>query len=84
MIATIFTPMQIMMLCDAAKSNEDDRSKRINEVTELIKRQSPDKFFYDDDPALRNRVFFDEPKNLHPAEYGGYKVQYVSRVNNKV
>lgn len=84
MIANILTPLQTMMLREAAKSNEDDRSKRINEVIELIKRQSPSKFFYEDDPALRNRIFFDEPKNLHPSEYGGYKVQYVSKENNKV
>ena len=84
MIANILTPLQTMMLREAAKSNEDERIKRISEVTELIKRQSPDKFFYDNDPALCNRVFFDEPKNLHPSEYGGYKVQYVSRANNKV
>jgi|APGre2960657404_1045060.scaffolds.fasta_scaffold204629_2 nicotinamidase-related amidase len=93
MIANILNPMQVAMLKDAAKTpvgtepGVNLRTEAVNKITDLIKRQNPEKFFHTiedrPDPELRNRVFFNEPRNLQPYEYAGYKVQYVSKVTNK-
>lgn len=74
-VAQIFTPMQIMMLREAA-TNEARK-----EVTDLIKQQSPGLFFHDTkdgkpDPAMRNRVFYDEPRNLEATDYKKHIVPY--------
>ncbi len=89
MIANLLTPMQVMMLREAcltprgAEPGIDKRIERINEVTDMIKRQSPALFFHSieskPDPALKNRTFYDEPFSLMPDQYAGYKVQYRNR-----
>jgi hypothetical protein len=54
-----------MLLQDAATSPKETRSKQIDKVIESIKKQNPEKFFHDTfdeiDPAMRDRVFYDEP-----------------------
>lgn len=63
--AKILSPMQVMLLQEAALSPTENRSKQINKVIESIKKQSPEKFFHDTpeqiDPAMRERIFYDEP-----------------------
>jgi len=80
-IAQLLTPMQVMLLQEAAARPLNERPKAIDEITALIKKQSPQKFFhYTDagkpDPAMRNRVFHDEPRNLELSEYAGSNVPY--------
>ncbi len=80
--AQLLTPMQVMMLRDAATVEPSTaKSKAIDEITALIKKQSPEKFFHytkdgKPDPAMRNRVFHDEPRNLELAEYAGCTIPY--------
>jgi hypothetical protein len=81
MIAKVLTPMQALLLKEAAVSPRDVRNKKIEEVTELIKRQSSNKFFHytkdgKPDPAMKKRWFHDEPCNLELFEYAGYNVPY--------
>ena len=75
------TPMQAMMLREAAAYPLNIRTKAIDDVTALIKKQSPEKFFHytkegKPDPAMKQRVFHDEPRNLELAEYAGCNVPY--------
>ena len=77
----MFTPMQAMMLREAATAPRETRNKMIEEVTTFIKKQSPEKFFHytkdgKPDPAMKQRVFHDEPRNLELAEYAGCNVPY--------
>lgn len=77
----MLTPMQKMMLCEAAKAPLGVRNKSIEDVTALIKKQSPEKFFHytkdgKPDPAMKQRMFYDEPRNLELAEYAGSVVPY--------
>ena len=77
----MLTPMQMMMLREAAAYPLNIRTKTINDVTALIKKQSPEKFFHytkegKPDPAMKQRMFYDEPRNLELADYAGCKVPY--------
>lgn len=79
--AQLLTPMQVMMLREAAAMPKTERSKAIDEITALIKKQSPEKFFHytkdgKPDPAMKQRVFHDEPRNLELADYAGCNVPY--------
>lgn len=82
MYAQILTPMQILMLREAAASPRSERTKAIEETTELIKKQSPGKFFHytrdgKADPAMRMRWFHDQPNGLDlDREYAGYNLPY--------
>ena len=81
MYAQLLTPMQVMMLREAAAMPKTERSKAIEETTTLIKKQSPEKFFHytkegKPDPAMKQRMFYDEPRNLELADYAGCKVPY--------
>jgi len=81
MIVRTLTPMQVLMLKEAAESPRDVRSKTIDEITALIKKQSPEKFFHytkdnKPDPAMKQRWFHDEPRNLELFEYAGYNTAY--------
>jgi hypothetical protein len=71
---------QIAMLKDAASAPYEVRSKRIEAATSFIKDQSSSKFFIDvngkPDPALKQRVFYDEPRNLELSDYAGCVVPY--------
>lgn len=89
-VAQIFTPLQVTMLRTAAEvTPHEARREAIKEVTELIKKQSPGLFFQDTkdgkpDPAMRHRVFFDEPRNLDFAEYKKYVVPYAGLEQAKI
>jgi len=77
----MLTPMQAMMLREAAAAPEDIRDKAIAEITAVIKKQSPEKFFHytkegKPDPAMKQRVFYDEPLNLELSEYAGCVIPY--------
>jgi hypothetical protein len=80
--ARLLTPMQVMMLKDAAEVTPvAAKYKAIDEVTAVIKKQSPEKFFHytkdnKPDPAMRDRVFYDEPRNLELFEYARSNVLY--------
>jgi len=80
--ARLLTPMQVMMLRDAAAIEPlSAKNKAIDEITTLIKKQSPEKFFHytkdnKPDPAMRHRVFHDEPRHLELSEYAGCTVPY--------
>ena len=95
--ARLLTPMQVMMLKDAAEvTPASAKYKAIDEVTAAIKKQSPEKFFHytkdnKPDPAMRDRVFYDEPRNLELFEYAKCKQPYIGigqadmyRARNKV
>lgn len=77
--ANIFTPMQVMILREAAATTKD-KIQAIDGVIALLKLQNPEKFFHDKggkpDPALRNRTFYDEPRNLELSEYKSAVVPY--------
>lgn len=80
-VARILTPMQVMMLREAAAAPASERTKAIDDVTTAIKKQSPEKFFHytkdgKPDPAMKQRVFHDEPRNLEITEYATYKLAY--------
>lgn len=81
-VAQIFTPLQAAMLREAAEVTPvAAKMEAIKEVTALIKKQSPGLFFHDTkdgkpDPAMRNRMFFDEPRHLELSEYKGCVVRY--------
>lgn len=81
--ARILTPIQVMMLREAAQVLPVvARSKAIDEATAFIKKQSPEKFFHytkdnKPDPAMKQRVFHDEPRNLELFEYASYQQPYV-------
>lgn len=66
----MLTEMQRTMLKMAAQTGDIDQ---INEVTKLIKAQSPEKFFHDTekklDPYMAKRVFIDQPYSLMPDQY---------------
>lgn len=77
----MLTPMQKLMLQEAAADPVNTRNKKIDEITELIKKQSPEKFFHytkegKPDPAMKRRMFYDEPRNLDLTEYAGSVVPY--------
>ena len=77
----MLTPMQMMMLREAAAYPVNTRNKAIEDVTALIKKQSPEKFFHytkegKPDPAMKQRMFYDEPRNLELADYAGCTVPY--------
>lgn len=81
--ARLLTPMQVMMLIEAAGTKPlEAKNKAIDEAIEQIKQQSPEKFFHYNkdkpDPAMRNRVFHDEPYSLSIGkdEYAEHKVPY--------
>jgi len=89
--------MQVMMLKDAYEVTPvAAKYKAIDEVTAIIKKQNPEKFFHytkdnKPDPAMRNRVFHDEPRNLEMSEYAKCKQPYIGigqadmyRARNKV
>jgi hypothetical protein len=82
MIAKLLSPMHILMLRNAAAIKPvAEKIKAIDDATALIKKQNPEKFFHytkdnKPDPAMRNRVFFDEPRNLEMFEYAGSSVPY--------
>lgn len=81
--ARLLTPMQVMMLREASEVTPlTAKNKAIDEVTALIKKQSPGLFFHytkdgKPDPAMRNRVFHDEPRNLELSEYASAKQPYL-------
>jgi hypothetical protein len=81
--ARLLTPMQVMMLREASEVTPlAAKNKAIDEVTATIKKQSPEKFFHytkdnKPDPAMRSRVFHDEPRNLEIFEYASYQQRYV-------
>jgi hypothetical protein len=83
MIAKLLNPMHILMLRNAAKVTPlSEKIKAIDEATALIKKQNPEKFFHytkdnKPDPAMRGRVFYDEPRNLELSEYAGCSHPYV-------
>jgi hypothetical protein len=80
--ARLLTPMQVMMLKDAAEvTPASAKYKAIDETTALIKKQTPEKFFHytkdnKPDPAMRHRMFHDEPRNLELSEYAGCNLHY--------
>jgi hypothetical protein len=95
--ARLLTPMQVMMLKDAYEvTPAAAKYKAIDEVTAIIKKQNPEKFFHytkdnKPDPAMRHRVFYDEPRNLEMSEYAGSSLPYagikqseIYRERNKV
>ena len=95
--ARLLTHVQVMMLKDAAATQPViARTKAIDEVTDFIKKQNPEKFFHytkdnKPDPAMRDRVFFDEPRNLELFEYArcelfyaGIKQSEIYRERNKI
>jgi hypothetical protein len=95
--ARLLTHVQVMMLKDAAATQPViARTKAIDEVTDFIKKQNPEKFFHytkdnKPDPAMRDRVFYDEPRNLELFEYAKCKQPYIGigqadmyRARNKV
>ena len=95
--ARLLTHVQVMMLKDAAATQPViARAKAIDEVTDFIKKQNPEKFFHytkdgKPDPAMRDRVFYDEPRNLELFEYAKCKQPYIGigqadmyRARNKV
>lgn len=81
MYAQLLTPMQVMMLREAAAMPKTERNKAIEETTTLIKKQSPEKFFHytkegKPDPAMKQRMFYDEPRHLELADYAECTVPY--------
>ena len=74
--------MQVMLLREASEVKPlAAKNKAIDEATALIKKQSPEKFFHytkdnKPDPAMRDRVFYDEPRNLELFEYARSNVLY--------
>jgi len=68
------------LLIEAAQSAPEVRNQRIEEATKFIKAQNPEHFFHDvngkPDPALKARVFHDEPRNLDYANYASFVVPY--------
>jgi hypothetical protein len=74
----MLTEMQKSILRMAAREPEEVRIDRINEATKLIKAQSPEAFFHDTDkkadPAMANRVFYDQPYSLMPDQYARHVV----------
>lgn len=80
--ARILTPMQVAMLREAAETTPvSERTKAIDATVAMIFKQSPEKFYHytkdgKPDPAMKQRVFYDEPRNLELVEYGGYKLPY--------
>ena len=83
MISKLLNPMHVVMLRNAAKTLPlSERNKAIESATALIKKQSPEKFFHytkdgKPDPAMKQRVFHDEPRNLELSEYAGCNLRYV-------
>lgn len=69
----MLTEMQRTMLRMAAQAPVANRVEQINEVTRLIKAQSPEKFFHDTekklDPYMAKRVFINQPYSLMPDQY---------------
>jgi hypothetical protein len=97
MIAKLLNPMHVLMLKNAAAIKPlAEKIKAIDDATALIKKQNPEKFFHytkdgKPDPAMRDRVFHDEPRNLELFEYAGCKKPYIGigqadmyRARNKV
>jgi hypothetical protein len=82
--ARLLTPMQVMMLKEATEVTPSEaKNKAIDEIIELLKKQTPEKFFHytkdgKPDPAMRERVFYDEPYSLSIAkeEYAEHKVPF--------
>ena len=74
--------MYVLMLKQASQIMPlDEKIKAIDEVTTFIKKQNPEKFFHytkdgKPDPAMRKRVFYDEPRNLEISDYAGCSVPY--------
>lgn len=69
----MLTEMQKLILRMAAQEPEATRIDRINDAIKLLKLQSPALFFDDSDrkpdPAMRNRVFYNQPYSLMPDQY---------------
>jgi hypothetical protein len=79
--------MQVMILMEATEVKPlQAKNKAIDEAIERIKQQSPEKFFHygkdknkdKPDPAMSNRVFYDEPYSLAIAkgDYAEHKVPF--------
>lgn len=83
MIARLLNPMHVVMLKNAANVTPlSEKIKAIDDAIALIKKQNPEKFFHytkdnKPDPAMRKRVFHDEPRNLELSEYAGCSHPYV-------
>ena len=69
----MLTEMQKAFLKMAAKEPVEVRNDRIDDAIKLLKSQSPSLFFDDSDrkpdPAMRNRVFYNQPYSLMPDQY---------------
>jgi hypothetical protein len=76
--------MQVMMLKEATEVTPSEaKNKAIDEIIELIRKQTPEKFFHytkegKPDPVMRDRVFYDEPYSLSigKEEYAEHKVPF--------
>lgn len=83
----MLTGMQQLILREAAEVKPlKEKIKAIDNAIYLIKKQSPEKFFhymqvgntkiYKPDPAMKERVFVDEPASLNPTEYKKFLYPY--------
>jgi len=90
MIAKLLNPMHILMLRNATAIKPlSEKIKAIDDATALIKKQNPEKFFHytkdgKPDPAMRDRIFHDEPRNLEMSQYAGCKQPYAGINQTKI